>query len=349
MSIGGQKMKTRLHTLLFRLIVVLFAVAAPTFAGGGPEISHVNMYPREFSSITASVGEIIPISIDVVLRDNQHLYDLTRVPVAFRSDGGARNEMFCVKAQGICVVRGLELGTTQFTVTPADGGWGYSWITINFVPPNVSSAAGILGSSVDKLPVTFNTNQVVTGDTVTAAVTFPKSLDGQQFLSVWVDGRYKSFFYPDGIKQGARQVILEKRIAPLENQRIAVTAELKRVPGETLVARGWGELLPGKNININLDPDTQTLKITDPWGSRDLEYRVFITQGEKFLLELPVRRFDLARGTELVFFDGMYGSNLAITNGRYTVTVAIRDLKYGGEYSRTETNGLVLSDTLRWH
>lgn len=335
-----------MRKVFFAFALVLFVAIStiPAFAQpvpGVPQVRQVNMYPRAFSSVTATVGELFPVYIDVILSTGQHVFDLNRAPVAFRSDGGSKNEFFCAKEQGVCVVRGLELGTVQFTITTPDGIWGYAWVNINFIRPT--------NLPVDKLAITFSTNEVITGETVTAAVTFPKSFEGAHILQVSNNGNYQYFYYPDGIKQGERQVVLERRNSPLQDAQFGILAELRKVPGDIIVARNWGRLDRYKGFDIKLDKQSETLTITDPNGSRDLEYRVFITQGEKFLLELPIRKFDLARGAELVFFDGMYGSDLTLAIGRYTVTVNVFDKKSGNENNRTETNALVITDTLRWH
>lgn len=336
---------------MFAFFVVLFVSVSVSFAQGpiGPPlppfppplpsvavIDTINLYPSQV--MTATVGEVATITIDAVLGTGEHKSDLRSVPVAFRVDGG-KAEMFCDASQGICAVRSNEPGTVTFSVTSPDGIWGYRWVYIIFVPR--TNVPGFL-SSVDNLIITFNTNQVSTGEFLTGTITFPQTMQGQLQLEAVVNRQIKYFFFPNGVERGQRFTFLEKRANPLDDNYVFSDAQLLSADRRRLYAKGQGQTQPYKGFDMEFDQDAKTLKVTAKYGSKDDEYRVFITRGPRFVLEIPVRRFDLARGTELFFADGMFGFNVTLPDGRYTMSLQIRDRKTGWEYSKFETNGLYL-------
>ena len=308
-----------------------------------PAISQVNIYPA--TVVTAYVDEPVTFNVEVITGTGQRTSNLNSVPVGWITSGSARVEGSCNMALGVCQIRGKELGETQFTITSQDGYWGYRWVIINFIPRPTTSG---FNRQLDNLPVTFNTNQAVVGDPPSGTITFTKNYPGEAQLTVWVDGKTKYFWFPNGIKLGDRQVVFSRTLSPMEERYTVVSAELHTFPGNVLVAKGDGQLSPWKNFGINFDEDTKTLKITDLYGDRFADYRVFLTRGQGFVLELPVAKFNLPRGVELVFYDGMFGSALNLPGGRYTVTLEIRDSRSGYTYPRTEANGLVINDGVRW-
>lgn len=338
---------------VFFVLVLMLAVFDATFAQGpfgpppplpsAPAVQRVNLYPS--NSITVAVGEVATIAIEVVLGNGQHVYNLKQAPVdwAVNGDGKIRTESYCALEQGLCFVKGLDEGAATLVILSANGVWGYRWVDINFVKP--TQVQGSPNNPVDTLLVTFSSNQADSGDILIGSVIFPQTVIGPAELQVSMGGERRYFYFPTGVQGGQKFAFLQKKISPLEDGYVFVQTALVSQPGGNVLARGEGQLQPNKGFEITFDENSKSLKITDPYGGgQDVEYRVFLTRGSHFALEIPMRRFDLARGTELVYFDGMFGAERRLAFGRYTVTLLVKN-RQGWEFNKYEANGLAIMST----
>ena len=318
-----------------------------------PYIQDINI--SNWPVMTVPYTDVAVVAIDITMSDLGRRSNLVGLPVGIwiQPRANQRAELNCMLEQGICLVRSNAPGPVELLVGPESRAFSAMWLTINFVVMPAIQANPFQESQSDDLPITISTNQAVAGETITAAVTFPKNYSGRLSLRSFSGGReILNHYFPDGVKMGQRVMLASRRVSTMDNNGFYVDAELRDENGR-YVANGfqYAAIASGvQDVKIHVDESLRNIDFTLRYSmGADTNYRILLTRGPGFVLELPVRKFDNGQSVELSYDFGRIGYPVILPRGSYSVTLVGKGSSGQGSTWKSMvqvTNGLSLQDTV---